>query len=342
MAVNEARPVVEAPGLPLPWLHARFGELTRLMDAGRLPHALLISGPRGVGKRSLADALIARVLCAAPGEAACGRCHGCRMLASGYHPDLLRVEPEEGKRQIRIDPIREVNAFVAQTAQQGGYRVILIAPAETMNVAAANALLKSLEEPGGRTLFVLLADIPSRMLPTIRSRCQHWSLAPPPPEACLPWLTERLGGEEEARFWWRVAGGLPLAALDRAEPESRALRQQLVETFEALVRGAEPVAEAARLERQSTEAILWYGIAWLEDLIRLGLSGESPERAPSLRNPDLLPLYRQAVKNARVRDWFRLLDYAREQRRLLASGGNPNPQLVLEAWLVRWSALLRS
>ncbi len=327
-----------SPLQPLPWLRPRFAELVRLADGGRLPHALLISGPRGVGKRSLADALVARTLCAAPGETACGVCHGCSMLASGYHPDLLRVEPEEGKRQIRIDVIREVNAFVAQTPQQGGYRVILIAPAEAMNQAAANALLKSLEEPGQRTLFVLLADIPSRLLPTIRSRCQHWSLAVPAESACLPWLAERLGDEQEASFWLGLAGGLPLAALAQAQPESRALRQQLLETFDALVRGAEPVAEAARLDRQSAEAILWYGIAWLEDLIRLGLSGEPGE----LRNPDLLPLYRQAVKNARVRDWFRLLDYAREQRRLLAAGGNPNPQLVLEAWLVRWSALLRS
>ncbi|GHE22583.1 DNA polymerase III subunit delta' [Halomonas urumqiensis] len=322
---------------PLPWLRPRFAELVALMDAGRLPHALLISGARGVGKRSLAEAVIARVLCASPSESACGQCHACRMLAAGYHPDLLRIEPEEGKRQIRIDPIRGVNAFVAQSAQQGGYRVILISPAEAMNVAAANALLKSLEEPGERTLFILLADIPSRMLPTIRSRCQHWSLAPPAEAACLPWLADKLG-EDDARFWLTLAGGLPLAALAQAEPEARALRQQLVDTFEALVRGAEPVAEAARLDRQSSEAILWYGISWLEDLIRLGLSGVSDD----LRNPDLLPLYRQAVKNARLRDWFRLLDYAREQRRLLAAGSNPNPQLVLEAWLVRWSALLRS
>lgn len=328
---------VEVPR-PLPWLQARWQELVRLADAGRLPHALLISGAHGIGKHSLAEALVARTLCASPGEHACGRCHACHMLASGYHPDLLRVAPEEGKRQIRIGPVRGVNAFVAQTAQQGGYRVIVISPAEAMNVSASNALLKSLEEPGGRTLFVLLSDIPSRLLPTIRSRCQHWSLAVPAEVDCRAWLAERLGGEEEARFWFRAAGGLPLRALELAEPESRALRQQLLDTFEALVRGAEPVAEAARLERQSIDAILWYGIAWLEDLIRLGLSGDTRE----LRNPDLLVLYRQAVKNARVRDWFRLLDYAREQRRLLAEGGNPNPQLALEAWLVRWSTLLRS
>nr|WP_175488801.1 DNA polymerase III subunit delta' [Halomonas muralis] len=324
--------------IPLPWQQSHWERLTRLQDEGQLPHALLLSGAQGAGTQVLADALVARTLCRAPTSTACGQCHSCQMLTAGYHPDLLRVSPAEKSRQIRIDPIRNVNAFVAQTAQQGGYRVIVLQPAEAMNVAASNALLKSLEEPGERTLFILLADIPSRMLATIRSRCQHWALAVPAPEECLSWLREALDEGADAMFWLRVAGGLPLLARELAGAESRVLRQELQELFDALVRGSEPVAEAARLDRQAVEGILWYGIAWLEDLIRLGLSGDTTQ----VRNPDLLPLYRQAVKNARVRDWFRLLDYAREQRRLLVAGGNPNPQLVLEAWLVRWSALLRS
>ena len=176
------------------------------------------------------------------------------------------------------------------------------------------------------------------MLATIRSRCQQWSLPSVAFEACRGWLIEQLGSTDEAYFWWQVAGGLPLLAVELAAPEERALRHQIHDSFEQLVRRAEPVSEAARLDRQAIDAILWYGIAWLEDLIRLGLSGE----AAVLHNPDLEPLYRQAVKNGRVQDWFRLLDYAREQRRLLAVGANPNPQLVLEAWLVRWAALLRS
>lgn len=322
----------------MPWHQATWQHLTRLADSGRMPHALLIHGAHGVGKQQLAEALIARTLCASPADQACGHCHSCAMLASGYHPDLLRVSPEEGKRQIRIDPIREVNRFVSQTAQQGGYRVIVISPAEAMNVAAANALLKSLEEPGDKTLFILLSDVPSRMLATIRSRCQQWSLPSVTFEACRGWLIEQLGSADEAYFWWQVAGGLPLLAVELAAPEERALRHQIHDSFEQLVRGAEPVSEAARLDRQAIDAILWYGIAWLEDLIRLGLSGNGEV----LHNPDLEPLYRQAVKNGRVQDWFRLLDYAREQRRLLAVGANPNPQLVLEAWLVRWAALLRS
>ncbi|GAA3905512.1 DNA polymerase III subunit delta' [Halomonas cibimaris] len=322
---------------PLPWHQPLWERLWQLEQSGRLPHALLLSGPRGVGKQVLAEALAARILCAGHAATACGECHACRMLQSGYHPDLMRIAPEEGKRQIRIDTVREINRFVAQTAQQSGYRVIVISPAEAMNVAASNALLKSLEEPGSRTLFVLLADVPSRLLPTIRSRCQQWSLSPVALDDCRAWLAGRLGSDEEACFWWQVAGGLPLLALELATPEQRALRQQLHDCFEQLVRGAEPVSEAARLDRQAVDDILWYGVAWLEDLIGFGLSGDSRR----LRNPDQLPLYRQAVKNARVQDWFRLLDYAREQRRLLAVGSNPNPQLVLEAWLVRWSALLR-
>ncbi|MBE0462754.1 MAG: DNA polymerase III subunit delta' [Halomonadaceae bacterium] len=322
----------------LPWQEVTWRQLVRLADEGRMPHAILLSGAHGVGKQQLAETLIARTLCANPDVLACGQCHSCSMLASGYHPDLLRVSPEEGKRQIRIDPIRDVNRFVSQTAQQGGYRVIVISPAESMNIAAANALLKSLEEPGAKTLFILLSDVPSRMLATIRSRCQQWSLPSVAFEASRSWLIEKLGSQDEAYFWWRVSGGLPLLAVELASPEERALRHQIHDCFEQLVRGAEPVSEAARLDRQAIDAILWYGIAWLEDLIRLGISGE----ADVLHNPDLEPLYRQAVKNGRVQDWFRLLDYAREQRRLLAVGANPNPQLVLEAWLVRWAALLRS
>lgn len=327
----------------LPWQRSYWHEFQQALVRGRLPHALLLAGASGLGKQALAAAMGAHLLCEhrdtlTEGQICCGQCHSCAMRKAGSHPDLLVVAPAEQGKLIRIDTVRSVNDFMSQTAQQGGYRVIMLSGADAMTVGAANALLKTLEEPGERTLFVLTSDLPSRVLPTILSRCQRWTLKHPHYDECAPWLTAQLDNAEEARFWWRIADGAPLRAVRCGRGEWRQLRQKMIELFDALVRGAEPVAEASRLDKQPLLDVLEIGIAWLEDLIRFGLSGEEQ----GVRNADVLPLYRQAVKNGRVRDWYRLLDYAHEQRRLVMSGSNPNPMLVLEAWLVRWAALLRS
>lgn len=327
----------------LPWQQSYWNDFQHAQANGRLPHALLLAGASGLGKQALAAAMGAHLLCErrgtlAAGQISCGQCHSCMMRKAGNHPDVLIVAPAEQGKLIRIDTVRAVNDFMAQTSQQGGYRVIMLSGADAMTVGAANALLKTLEEPGERTLFVLTSDLPSRVLPTILSRCQRWTLAHPRYEDCAAWLTAQLDDADEAQFWWRIADGAPLRAVRCGRGDWRQLRQKMIELFDALVRGAEPAAEAARLDKQPLLDVLDIGIAWLEDLIRLGLSGD--ERG--VRNVDVLPLYRQAVKNGRVRDWYRLLDYAHEQRRLLMAGSNPNPMLVLESWLIRWAALLRS
>lgn len=333
----------DSQAVPLPWQRDDWQRLRSLGEEGRLPHALLLAGAPGLGKGHFAELIAAWLLCERPGEVpdghvACGHCHGCSMRMSGYHPDLLRIPAPESGRLVRIDTIRSINDFLTQTAQQGGYRVVRVDGVDSMTIGAANALLKSLEEPGQKTVFVLVSDMPSRIMPTILSRCQKFSFTPPTFDECQEWLGRHFSDQDEAAFWWRVAAGMPLAAVAQGSAEARKLRQQLTETFDALVRGGDPVSEAARLDHQQLGRILDYGIGWLEDLVRLGLSGEGS----TLKNTDMLPLYQQGVKNARVRDWFRLLDYAREQRRLIAQGNNPNPQLVLEAWLIRWAALLRS
>ena len=327
----------------LPWQQSYWQDFQSAFATSRLPHALLLAGASGLGKWALASAMAAYVLCEhrdtlAPGQVSCGQCHSCRMRQAGSHPDILVVAPAEQGKLIRIDAVRAVNDVMAQKAQQGGYRVVLLSGADAMTVGAANALLKTLEEPGEKTLFVLTSDLPSRVLPTILSRCQRWPITHPHYSDCALWLTEQLDDANEAQFWWRIADGAPLRAVRCGRGDGRQLRQKMIELFDALVRGAEPAAEASRLDKQPLIDVLTIGIAWLEDLIRLGLSGNEQ----GIRNTDVLPLYRQAVKNGRVRDWYRLLDYAHEQRRLLMSGSNPNPLLVLESWLIRWAALLRS
>ncbi len=217
-----------------PWMQASWA---RMLDLGeRLPHALLFVGPAGLGKRDLAEALAARLLCDAPGGDghACGRCTACRWRLSGNHPDFYRVVPAadaeaaamsedggeqgaDGKEaggkakssQIVIEQIRALQAALTVTGHHGTRRVVVVDPAEAMNVFTANALLKLLEEPPVGCVFLLLSSAPRRLLPTIRSRCQAWAFARPGAAELAAWQSAHsaVGADLLA-----LCGGAPLAA----------------------------------------------------------------------------------------------------------------------------------
>lgn len=211
------------------WLKEPWHGLSQRRAA--LPHALLIHGRAGVGKTVLARAFAQSLLCEAPGEEGwpCGTCAACRWFEQGNHPDFRQVEPEAlagtdaaaeagaktgatPSRQIRIDQIRELDAFLSVGAHRAGRRVVLIRPAEAMNAATANALLKRLEEPGPGTVFLLVSSAPERLLPTVRSRCQRIAVAPAASAAMVEWLVAQGVRDPEAAL--RHAGGAPLAAAE--------------------------------------------------------------------------------------------------------------------------------
>ncbi len=209
------------------WLDASWQALCAL--DGRMPHALLFAGPAGLGKRELADALAARLLCERPRASdghACGECEACAWRLAGNHPDLHCVVPdalraaeggasdgaEGGKaasNQIRIEQIREVLAALELTSHRPGWRVVLIEPAEAMNVFTANALLKLLEEPPPQCVFVLLSTTPRRLLPTLRSRCRQWNFARPPQREIEAWAASAPAGAADLLA---LCAGMPLAA----------------------------------------------------------------------------------------------------------------------------------
>ncbi len=178
----------------LPWHEDHWSRLQARREHGALPHALLLCGAAGLGKRAFAQRFVRGLLCTEPvhGEA-CGHCRGCRLSAAGSHPD--RVELTFGLRkdgtprtEIVVDQIRELSARLAMRSQLGGWQVVTIDPADAMNAAAANALLKTLEEPAAQTMLILLADAPWRLPPTIRSRCQRIEFHLPEPALALAWL----------------------------------------------------------------------------------------------------------------------------------------------------------
>ena len=250
------------------WLAPETARLRGAFTAGRLPHALLIHEAPGSGGEWLAGWAAQMVLCARPEEAPCGRCGPCQRSAQGQHPDLTVVRPLEGSSQIRIEQVRELAAELALTAHQGGYKVGLLTPADSMNRFAANALLKTLEEPPKGTLLMLVATQPSRLPATILSRCQRVRVRAPERAEAIKWLeTTRGPGDWEKVL--TVLGTAPMAAAS-ADPTAVAevaaeVRRGLEEAFAG---AGDPVATAERWARSELPLRLACVENWLTDRIR--------------------------------------------------------------------------
>jgi DNA polymerase III subunit delta' len=317
--------------------------------AGRTawPHALLIDGPRGIGKRTFALNLARALLCENPGAggAACGICAGCHYVAAGQHPDLRIIEPfildDEGEVKtqdpIPVDRIRALTEWAQLTSHRGRAKVAVIVPAEAMNPAAANALLKTLEEPPPSTYLMLVAHQPGRVPATLRSRCRRLTAPRPTTAAATSWLEGH--GVASATAALAQAGGAPLQALAMADGVLQAEREVWMR---ALSKPAtlSPVALAARIEaapkdqrrERLQQAIDWL-ITWTGDLSRAGAGG-----APS-RNTDFAPAIADLASAVAPIPLFR---YYRTLLRERAWVAHPlQPRLVAEALLIGYRALFR-
>ncbi|MGD8956264.1 MAG: DNA polymerase III subunit delta' [Chromatiaceae bacterium] len=260
-----------------PWHAEQWRRISAAHGAQRLPHALLLTGPAGLGKGDFARRLAGALLCVNrdDGGDSCGVCGACRLVLAGTHPDLHFIQPEGPGGMIKIDAIRTLTAKSVLAAQDGGYRVFVLDPAETMNRAAANALLKTLEEPAKRSILLLVSSHPDRLPATIRSRCQIVRFPVPPVGLVRDWLSQA-APQEELDQLLAISGGAPLRALQAREQgwgeEGRALCREL----SALKRRqANPVQIIEEWEKRPLTSVLDGLKRCLTDLIRLanGLSG---------------------------------------------------------------------
>lgn len=321
-ALMSAPTDLPAVSLPLPWQSGAWERLNRQMAQSSLPHALLLSGPQHSGKQRFATALARRILCERPGDGLnCGNCHACEMSAAGTHSDFRWLGPEGKSLTIKVDSVRQTVAFAGKTASHGRGKVIVFSPAEALNVNAANALLKCLEEPPPGTYLLLLAAQPYRIAPTLRSRCQQLRLPLPGSEESLNWLDGTTGSRPESEKWLELASGLPMLAADLfTAPDAEAQVASRV-ACSALLAGKVTVREAvAMLEPAALSQVLEQLAAVLRAHIRN--AGDD------------------WLRSRRGRAVFALLDEVLQAQRAVHSGANPNRQLMCEVFLEKLHFLL--
>ncbi|ALM86867.1 DNA polymerase III subunit delta' [Bordetella sp. N] len=340
----------------LPWQE----DLARdwLAQRERFAHAWLIHGLAGIGKLQFAAAAAASLLCEAPRDGfACGACHACTWVAAGNHPDLRRVRPEaialeEGadaaaeagedaaepaatgssskrapSKEIRIDQLRALESWFNTATHRGGWRVALIYPAQAMNVVSANALLKVLEEPPPRTIFLLVADAPDRLLPTLLSRCRRLPLPTPSAETSRAWLAAQ--GLADADAWLAAAGGAPLGALRLAESGEAACPAWLEQLLLPLAKGQGSDIGVLADQLEKLPAAQWIDALQrlYVDLMLVG-AGAAPRYFPALAEP----VARTAARAAPAR----LAETARWLTKQRALAGHPlNAKLFAHAALQR-------
>ena len=271
-----------------PWHAEHWSRLRARLVRGALPHALLVCGPAGLGKRDFVQRFVRSLLCtetSTDGEA-CGRCRSCLLLDAGTHPDLVSLGlglRKDGvqRSEIVVDQIRELSARLAMSSQFGGWQVAIIDPADVMNAAAANALLKTLEEPSPQTLLVLLADAPWRLPQTIRSRCQRIEFQLPAQDQAIAWL--QAAGIKDAAAALVAAGGNPGLAREWAKNDALGRRQEVRKDLAALAAGRGETAEVVRRWLDSEPAQrLWFAAQAAADEARAQASASSGPLASTM------------------------------------------------------------
>lgn len=337
----------------LPWQQTAWKDWMQMRE--RLPHAILFYGPVGIGKTQFVEHVAASLLCESPGQNghACGTCQSCNWFSQYGHPDYRRVRPEvledeegaaEGaaevvetkkssktkapSKDIRIEQVRALSDFMNVSTHRSGQRVVMLHPAEALNTASANAILKTLEEPPPNTVFLLISNNLSRLLPTILSRCRKFALHMPSNDESLKWLDEQ--GCKDADVWLAELGGAPLAALESAQSETR---EGIDELLSALCQPSVEIAlkTAEKLQKSNIPDLVSCLQRWQSDLF-------SHKLANRIR---YYPRYQKQIaalaKRVETDDLLQSIKQTTERK---AVAEHPlSGRLVLEDMLLSYSAL---
>lgn len=315
------------------WPSSQAERLFRVFQAGKAGHAYVLNGPAGVGKRTLALLCAQALFCRAEaGRRPCGACPPCLRFAHGNHPDSFVLEAEGS---LGVEAVRTLSFALQERAYEAGAKAVRILGADRMTVQAQNALLKTLEEPPGRTVFLLTCEQSTALLPTIRSRCQSVPMPPLPEADAARILAGRGIPPERAALCSRMEGGSVGKALALAQDsQAWALRERVLRAVSLLTAPGRVLdaVQPLREEKEHAPEILNTLEFFARDALRAGLTGQTPEDGPERAVLDRLT---QAGAHAQLS----LLEALTRGRRQLA---NHLPwQTVLETLMLTWIEVLQ-
>ncbi|HEX4025130.1 MAG TPA: hypothetical protein VHX52_10585 [Steroidobacteraceae bacterium] len=314
-----------------PWLEAPLAQLRRARAAARFPPALLMHEHRGAGGLALAQFSAQLALCREP-SAPCGRCRDCRLMMVGQHPDFITVAPLPDSKFIRVEQIRELCEQLALTAHGGHATIALLAPADSMNPNAANALLKTLEEPRAGVTLILVSAVPSRLPATVLSRCQRLRIGAPSRPAAVAWL-ERRRGQAPWGAVLDVLGEAPFEALEVEPTEVARLKAETDRAIGETLAGRGDLGRTAEGWGRADNFDL--RLTCLENWLtaRIDSAMRAPRQPRELRSGAHLSTAGSDLNMARL---LRVLDGVYELRRLRLSSINRSLALEQLLWeLVR-------
>ena len=319
-----------------PWQQDQWKTLSLAYQSNRLPHAILLSGIAGIGKSQFADSFSRALLCEQPKKSgeACEACHSCRMHIGHAHPNMLWIQPEKEGHAIKVDQIREITEFANQSSFQSGFRIIIIHPANAMNLSAANALLKSLEEPPAGAIFILVSDQAARLPATIISRCQRVIFTKPSHSDAMLWLANQV---DQPELLLSLSHDAPLAAIDLAKDEKLSTRHDFLSLLcDMTNQKADPIQSAVKLKETELLPLLDSYISWLLDILRLQMTDDETTITNIDFTSPLLTLKNKIPTTLTAQ----LINNAMQVRRQISLGVNVNKQLVIEDLMIRWMRAL--
>lgn len=339
--MSDVQPVFQIAELP--WLLPIWQKLIERIRQNRFPHALMLKGVSGLGKRLLADALAKRLLCMESAEVACGHCKSCQLIEAGSHSDLFVCVPEEDSKVIKVDQVRQLNDFVSQSCRISGVKVVIVDPAAALNQNSANALLKNLEEPTGRAIYLVLDHQAGNVLPTIRSRCQVVDIRPPAESVLFDWVNLHVNStegiavtRESVTDIAHLASGAPLALLTLLQDKAHETQNEFIVTLAGVLKNKISPVDGAKawLSLPVAKGLIWQ-ISWLDAIVRYQLTNDLGAIKPSSAG-DMFKFLAESVPAEAL---FALRKTVLETMAGLTS--NLNESLLVENLLVQWKSLMQ-